>query len=179
LPPSCAATSWALTCPGWLYLAVICFRKYPSFLSDFFYGNLNFLETFLKVLKYQVLFLKKSCGGTIVPCGQADGRRHMMKSPKIESKFQNQLLQHKLNTNSQRQQQASDLCRNSSSGFSQPPMFPKAPPCLTLAGPCIVMQFKYINQPDATVLQVYYLTFCVAQHVSGASTPIIRSLQLH
>jgi len=28
-------------------------------------------------------------------------------------------------------------------------------------------------------LQVYYLTFCVAQHVSGASTPIIRSLQLH
>jgi hypothetical protein len=38
--------------------------------------------------------------------------------------------------------------------------------------------FKQINQPDATVLQVYYLTLCVAQHVSGASTPIIRSSQL-
>ena len=50
---------------------------------------------------------------------------------------------------------------------------------LTLAGPCIIIQFKQINQPDATVLQVYYLTFCVAQRVSGASTPIIRSLQLH
>ena len=24
-----------------------------------------------------------------------------------------------------------------------------------------------VNQPDATVLHVYYLTFCVAQHVSG------------
>jgi len=36
-----------------------------------------------------------------------------------------------------------------------------------------------INQPDATVLQVYYLTFCVAQRVLGVSTPIIRSLQLH
>jgi len=28
-------------------------------------------------------------------------------------------------------------------------------------------------------LQLYYLTFCFAEHVSGASTPIIRSLQLH
>jgi hypothetical protein len=36
-----------------------------------------------------------------------------------------------------------------------------------------------MNQPDAAVLQVYYLTFCVAQRISGASTPIIRSLQLH
>jgi hypothetical protein len=35
------------------------------------------------------------------------------------------------------------------------------------------------NQPDATVLQVYYLTFCVARNVSGAWTPIIRSLQLY
>jgi len=50
---------------------------------------------------------------------------------------------------------------------------------LTLAGPCIIIQFKYTNQPDAIVLQVYYLTFCVAQHVSRASMPIIRSLQLH
>ena len=50
---------------------------------------------------------------------------------------------------------------------------------LMLAGPCIIIQFKQINQPDATDLQVYYLTFCVAQHVSGASTPIIMSLQLH
>jgi len=52
---------------------------------------------------------------------------------------------------------------------------------LTLAGPCIIIraQFKYIDQPDAKVLQVYYLTLCFAQHVSGASTPIIRSLQLH
>jgi len=70
-------------------------------------------------------------GGTIVPCGQADGRRHMMKSPKMESKFQqHQQLQHNLTTKSQRQQQASDLCRNSSSGFSQPPIFPQAPPCI-------------------------------------------------
>ena len=35
-----------------------------------------------------------------------------------------------------------------------------------------------VKQLDATVSQVYYLT-CVAQHVSGATTPIIRSLQLH
>jgi len=42
-----------------------------------------------------------------------------------------------------------------------------------------LFKFKQINQPDATVLQVYYLTFCVAQHVSGASTPIIRRLQRH
>jgi len=49
----------------------------------------------------------------------------------------------------------------------------------TEAGKRVEHQFKQINQPDATVLQVYYLTFCVAQHVSGASTPIIRSLQLH
>jgi hypothetical protein len=38
---------------------------------------------------------------------------------------------------------------------------------LTLAGPCIIIQFKQINQPDATVLQVCYLTFCVAEHVLG------------
>jgi len=42
-----------------------------------------------------------------------------------------------------------------------------------------VFQFKQINQPDATVLQLYYLMFCVAQHVLGTSAPIIRSLQLH
>jgi len=42
---------------------------------------------------------------------------------------------------------------------------------LTLAGPCIIIQFKYINQADATVLQTYYLRFYVAQHVSGVSTP--------
>jgi hypothetical protein len=29
---------------------------------------------------------------------------------------------------------------------------------LTLADPCIIIQFKQINQPDETVLQVYYLT---------------------
>jgi len=44
---------------------------------------------------------------------------------------------------------------------------------------CIIIQFKQINQPDATVLQVYYLMFCVTQHVSGTSAPIIRSLKLH
>jgi hypothetical protein len=48
---------------------------------------------------------------------------------------------------------------------------------LTLAGPFIFTQFKQINQPDATILHVYYLTFCVAQHVSGACTPLIMSLQ--
>jgi hypothetical protein len=36
-----------------------------------------------------------------------------------------------------------------------------------------------VNQPNATVLQVYHLTFYVAQHVLCASTLIIRSLQLH
>jgi hypothetical protein len=30
---------------------------------------------------------------------------------------------------------------------------------LTLAGPCIIIQFKQINQPDATALQVCYMTF--------------------
>ena len=50
---------------------------------------------------------------------------------------------------------------------------------LTLAGPCIITQFIQISQADATVLQVYYLSFCFGQHVSGASTPIIRSLKLH
>ena len=30
---------------------------------------------------------------------------------------------------------------------------------VTSAGPCIIIQFKQINQPDATVAQVYYLTF--------------------
>jgi hypothetical protein len=28
-----------------------------------------------------------------------------------------------------------------------------------LAGPCIIIQFKQINQPDATASQVYYLMF--------------------
>jgi hypothetical protein len=28
-----------------------------------------------------------------------------------------------------------------------------------LAGPCIIKQFKQINQPDATVSQVFYFTF--------------------
>jgi hypothetical protein len=41
------------------------------------------------------------------------------------------------------------------------------------------MQFKQINPIDATVLQVNNLTFRFAQHAAGASTPIIRSLQLH
>ena len=70
------------------------------------------------------------------------------------------------------------------SSFSHKPTAAHVPikkrcPTLTLAGPCIITQFKQINQPDATVLQVYHLTFCFAQHVSGASTSIIRSLQLH
>jgi hypothetical protein len=30
---------------------------------------------------------------------------------------------------------------------------------LTLASPCLIIQFKEINQPDARVSQVYYLTF--------------------
>jgi hypothetical protein len=32
-------------------------------------------------------------------------------------------------------------------------------PLLTLAGSCIIIRFKLINQPDATVSQVYYVTF--------------------
>jgi len=31
--------------------------------------------------------------------------------------------------------------------------------CLTFASPWIIIRFKYINQKDATVLQVYCLTF--------------------
>jgi hypothetical protein len=38
---------------------------------------------------------------------------------------------------------------------------------LTLAGPCIIIQFKYINQPDATVPQVYYLTFMCSSTCFG------------
>ena len=30
---------------------------------------------------------------------------------------------------------------------------------MTFASSCIIIQFKYINQPDATVSQVHYLTF--------------------
>jgi len=33
---------------------------------------------------------------------------------------------------------------------------------LTLVGPCIIIQFKYINQPDATFSQVYYLDVYVS-----------------
>jgi len=33
------------------------------------------------------------------------------------------------------------------------------PSNLTLASPCIIIQFKYINQVDATVPRVYYLMF--------------------
>jgi hypothetical protein len=30
---------------------------------------------------------------------------------------------------------------------------------MTFANPCLITRFKLINQPDATVSQVYYLTF--------------------
>jgi len=30
---------------------------------------------------------------------------------------------------------------------------------LTLAGPCIIIRFKYINQLHAKISQIYYLTF--------------------
>jgi hypothetical protein len=36
-----------------------------------------------------------------------------------------------------------------------------------------------LTNPMQQFLQVHYLIFCVAHHVSGASTHIIRSLQLH
>jgi hypothetical protein len=39
--------------------------------------------------------------------------------------------------------------------------------------------FYKINQKDATIFQVYYLTLFVAEHVSGVIPPIIRSIQLH
>jgi len=35
--------------------------------------------------------------------------------------------------------------------------------------------FKRINQPDAAISQVYYLSLNTAQHVSGTHMPIIRS----
>ena len=47
---------------------------------------------------------------------------------------------------------------------------------LTLAGPCIIIQFRQINQPVATVSQVYYLTFMCRSTCFGRPTPIIRSL---
>jgi len=46
---------------------------------------------------------------------------------------------------------------------------------LKFASPCIIIQFKQINQLDATISPVYNLTFFSAQHVSGVLTPIIRS----
>jgi hypothetical protein len=44
---------------------------------------------------------------------------------------------------------------------------------------CRTNSNKLTKQMQPTVLQVYHLTFCVAQHVLVASTPIIKSLQLH
>jgi hypothetical protein len=37
------------------------------------------------------------------------------------------------------------------------------------------MSFKRINQPDAAISQVPYLSFNAAQHVSGILMPITRS----
>jgi hypothetical protein len=37
------------------------------------------------------------------------------------------------------------------------------------------IRFEQINQLDATISPVYYLTFISAHHVSGVLTPITRS----
>jgi hypothetical protein len=45
---------------------------------------------------------------------------------------------------------------------------------LKFASPCIIMQFKYVKQLEATISQISFLTFITAQHVSGVLTPSIR-----
>jgi hypothetical protein len=38
---------------------------------------------------------------------------------------------------------------------------------LNFVSPCITVRFKYINQPDATISQVYYLTFMYSSTCFG------------
>jgi hypothetical protein len=40
-------------------------------------------------------------------------------------------------------------------------------PHLKFASPCIIIQFKYINQLDAEISQVYYLTFMYSSTCFG------------
>jgi len=47
-------------------------------------------------------------------------------------------------------------------------------------GPCIILQFIKKIQQDATMYQNFIIPhLCEAQHVSGDTPPIIRSLKLH
>jgi len=45
--------------------------------------------------------------------------------------------------------------------------------------PCIIVEFTKKIQQDATVYQIFISYLCEAQHVSGDTPPIIRSLKLH
>jgi len=47
---------------------------------------------------------------------------------------------------------------------------------LKFASPCIIRHFKYINQPDATVSQVYYLTFMYSSTCFGRPHPRYQEL---
>jgi hypothetical protein len=55
----------------------------------FFKETSIFSKNFLKHSNIKFNFKKSSSGSRIVPCGQTDGRRHMNKLPKIDSKSQN------------------------------------------------------------------------------------------
>jgi len=51
---------------------------------------------------------------------------------------------------------------------------------LTFVDQCIIVQFIKKNQQDATMYQNIIIPYLyVAQHVSGDTPPIIRSLKLH
>ena len=51
---------------------------------------------------------------------------------------------------------------------------------LMFVDPCIIVQFIKKIQQDATVYQNFIIPYlCEAQHVSGNTPPIIRSLKLH
>jgi len=51
---------------------------------------------------------------------------------------------------------------------------------LMIVDPCIVVKFIKKIQQDATMYQNFIIRYlCEAQHVSGDTPPIIRSLKLH
>jgi hypothetical protein len=50
--------------------------------------------------------------------------------------------------------------------------------CLTFTSPCIIIQFISTNKMHSFHKFITW-RLCVAQHISGASLPIIRSVKLH